>query len=378
MTPALSTTNDERRATPSSASNTPYDDATAPCGQKSLSNGKFSPSVSAKTRREYVASVEIASTSVSKVRNSSSRSRITAISLVHTLENAQGKKTSATVLFPANDDSVTSCPNWSRRRKSGAGVPTASPVAGRSVGFGELTLEDLASRVAWELIEEHDLARNLVAGEVLPDPVLEVVLARRFGSDDHECLQALAELLVVDADRGHLDDGLVTREAVLDLLREDVLATRDDHLVVAALDVEPPVRVEAADVARRHQPVDDLLGLATAGVALEEHAVADEDAPGLALRHLAAVGVEDLHHRRPGRPAGRGRRLAEVARGGDRRVGDLGRAVDVVEVVAEGVHPLQGEVAGEGGAGGGGDLERGQRVAIERGPREVEGPLQHH
>src|SRR5262245_57652541 len=178
MTPDLSITNDERRATPSTASNTPYDDATAPCGQKSLSSGKFSPSVSAKTRSEYVASVEIASTSVSKVRNSSSRSRITAISLVQTLENAHGKNTSATVFCPAKDDNVTSWPNWLRRVKSGAGVPTASPVGGRSVEFGELTFENLASRVARELIEEHDLAPNLAAAEALLDPLLHLVLAR--------------------------------------------------------------------------------------------------------------------------------------------------------------------------------------------------------
>src|SRR4051794_31675874 len=239
MTPSLSTTNEDRRATPRAASKTPYDEATAPCGQKSLSSGKFRPSVSAKTLSEYVASVEMASTSVSKVRNSSSRSRMTAISLVQTLENAQGKNTSATVFCPANDDSRTSCPNWSRREKSGAGAPTGSPVEGASVGFSELTLENLASRVPGELIEEHDLARNLEAGEVLLDPVLEVVLGRSVGCDDHERLEPLAELGIVDADRGHLHHGLMAGETVLDLLREDVLAAGDDHLVVAALDVEP-------------------------------------------------------------------------------------------------------------------------------------------
>src|SRR5262245_32889460 len=198
MIPDLSITNDERRATPRSVSKTPYDDATEPCGQKSLSRGKFSPSVSAKTRREYVGSVEIPSTSVSKVRNSSSRSRIPDISLVHTFENAQGKKTSATDFCPAKDDSVTSCPNWSRRRKSGAGVPTAGPGGGRSVPFSELTFENLASRVARELIQEDDLARNLVAGEVLPDPVLELVLARAGPADHHERPEPLAEIVVVD------------------------------------------------------------------------------------------------------------------------------------------------------------------------------------
>ena len=45
---------------------------------------------SAKARREYTGSQEIASTSVSKVRNSASRSRMPAISPVQTPEKAYG------------------------------------------------------------------------------------------------------------------------------------------------------------------------------------------------------------------------------------------------------------------------------------------------
>jgi hypothetical protein len=52
--------------------------------------------VSAKTRREYVGSHEIASTSLPKVKNSANRSRMPAISPVQTLENAHGKNTRAT------------------------------------------------------------------------------------------------------------------------------------------------------------------------------------------------------------------------------------------------------------------------------------------
>ena len=70
-------------------------------------------------------------------------------------------------------------------------------------------------------------------------------------------------------------------EQVLDLAREDVLAAGDDHLVVAAVDEQAAARVEVADVAGRHQAVDDVLA-AAAGVALEQHLVADEDAAGLA------------------------------------------------------------------------------------------------
>ena len=132
----------------------------------------------------------------------------------------------------------------------------------------------------------------------------------------------------------------VVGEQVLDLAREDVLAAGDDHLVVAAVDEQPPVLVEVADVAGGHQAVDDVL-VAAAGVALEQHLVADEDAAGLALLDLLAVLVVELDDRAARRAAGGARRRAQVLGRGDRRPGDLGRAVEVVEHVAERVHDLR-------------------------------------
>ena len=78
------------------------------------------------------------------------------------------------------------------------------------------------------------------------------------------------------------------REQLLDLGREDVLAARDDHLVVAPVDVQPPLGVEVADVAGGHQALDDVL-VAAARVALELREVADEDPAALALADLLAV-----------------------------------------------------------------------------------------
>ena len=94
-----------------------------------------------------------------------------------------------------------------------------------------------------------------------------------------EGLQPLTELLVGDADHRDLVDGPWSDEQVLDLAREDVLAAGDDHLVVAAVDEQPPAVVEVPDVTGRHQAVDDVLP-AAARVALEQHLVADEDATG--------------------------------------------------------------------------------------------------
>ena len=133
----------------------------------------------------------------------------------------------------------------SRRRATGRATSfsSASPIGSRlsvsdklrdlpvdSVGglvFGQLALQDLTRRVTRKFVDEDDLARHLVARQVRLDVVLELVLADlRAVLLDDEGAQPLAELLVVDADRGRLGDGLVIGEQVLDLAREDVLAAR--------------------------------------------------------------------------------------------------------------------------------------------------------
>src|SRR3954469_25408251 len=162
----------------------------------------------------------------------------------------------------------------------------------------ELLLQDLAGRVARQLVHELDLPRHLVAREVGLHLLLDLVLRRPRPLLRDERLQPLAELLVVDADHGHLVHPVHLRDEVLDLAREHVLAAGDDHVVVAAGHVQAALLVEVADVARGHQAVDHVL-VAAAGVALEQHLVADEDAAGLALRQLLAVLVVDLQHRPP-------------------------------------------------------------------------------
>src|SRR3954454_9136785 len=150
---------------------------------------------------------------------------------------------------------------------------------GRSGGlflllFGDqLALEDLAGLVARQLVDEHELLGHLVVREVGLHVLLElglVGLARP--ARHHEGLQRLAELLVLDADDRHLGDAVVPGQQVLDLRGEDVLAARDDHLVVAAVDEQAPAVVELADVAAGHEALDDLLA-AAARISLELHLV---------------------------------------------------------------------------------------------------------
>src|SRR5439155_13017472 len=110
------------------------------------------------------------------------------------------------------------------------------------------------------------------------------------------------------------------------LPREDVLAARDDHLGVPAVDEEAAVIVEVADVAGGEQLPEMLLAPA-ARVALERELVADEDAPGLAGLDVVAVLVDDPDDGPARRLAGGARRRAHVLRRRDRSPGDLRRAV---------------------------------------------------
>ena len=129
---------------------------------------------------------------------------------------------------------------------------------------------------------------------------------------------------------------------------------------------------------RGHQPVDLLLA-AAAGVALELRRVADEDPAGLALGQLACLVVEDLDHRRRGRPCRPmpGSASRSVGRG-DRRVGDLGRAVQVVDHRPERLQRALGQLTPSAEP-----LTKmirrcdRSRSAISSSPRSSD-PLQHH
>src|SRR6202012_4563203 len=146
--------------------------------------------------------------------------------------------------------------NWARNA-AGSGIRAIL------VAVGELALEDLAGRVARQLVEEHDLPRDLVAGQVLTHVVADLVAAELgAGAQHHERPQALTEALVLDAARRGLDDPGVAGQQRLDLGREHVLAAGDDHLVVAAVDEQQAAGVEMADVARGHQALVLVLGAA--------------------------------------------------------------------------------------------------------------------
>src|ERR1700761_4488276 len=124
--------------------------------------------------------------------------------------------------------------NVSVRRDMYTRLTTARDGAGRV--SAQLALENLAGGVAGKLLDEHDLAGHLVAGEMATHVFLELDLGQHgAGVQADHGAQALSAPLVGDAHDRHLADAGHPSQEVLDLSREDVLATRDDHVVVTAV-----------------------------------------------------------------------------------------------------------------------------------------------
>ena len=140
-----------------------------------------------------------------------------------------------------------------------------------------------------------------------------------------------------------------------------------------------PSLVEVADVAGRHEAVDDRL--AAAARCSPRRPARCGRGCGRARRARRPPDRRSSYRRtavpRGAKPAvpGAARRSC---RGRDRRPGDLRRAVEVVEHVAEVVHHARRERPGQRGAAGGDDAQRAEVVAADGAVAELEDPLQHH
>ena len=102
----------------------------------------------------------------------------------------------------------------------------AAPGSTQGLGDAQLALHHLAGVVARKVVQDHHLARHLVTGQVLLHVPLEVVRCRGGTRlQDDVGVEALAELLVVDADHRRLHDVLVLVQRLLDLEGKHVLST---------------------------------------------------------------------------------------------------------------------------------------------------------
>src|SRR3954453_18313738 len=110
-----------------------------------------------------------------------------------------------------------------------------------------------AGRRPGELVDELDAPRVLVRGYLGLGEVLEFLGLRRRGRDPgtkhHERPDDLPPHLVGDADDAALHDIRVRHQRLFDLGAGDVVARRDDHVVVAALVPEVAVLVPDEGVA---------------------------------------------------------------------------------------------------------------------------------
>src|SRR5262245_48481385 len=127
----------------------------------------------------------------------------------------------------------------------------------------QLAPHDLARRGERQLGHELDLARVLMRGEAGLHEGGEVGLERlradNLGPELNEGLHDLGTYLVGHADDTDHGDGGMAHQAFLDLARADAIAARGDDVVVAALEEDVAILVDAPEVAGQQPVAGELL-----------------------------------------------------------------------------------------------------------------------
>src|SRR5437016_82674 len=203
------------------------------------------------------------------------------------------------------------------------------------VGLAEHALEELARRIAREVLVKGDLAWDLVTGDMAPGEGHDVLC----GEPDprlelHGRVDPLAPVVVGHAEDRHVLDVGVAVQGVLDLRGIDVHAGRDDHVALAVADIVEAVGIHPRDVAHRVPlAATHLPGRLGVLVVLVEDVgeTLDVELARLAHGQGPAVVVEERDlPARGGLPARSG--LPEdVLRSEDGVHRQLGRAVELVE-----------------------------------------------
>src|ERR1700761_6425797 len=118
------------------------------------------------------------------------------------------------------------------------------------IGVSQRTLEYLAGRVAWQVVNEVDRGRTLVVRETLPAEGDDVGRGElRAWSRDDDGLDGLAPPIVGNADDHPFAHAWAGVQHALDLGTVDVLAASDDHVLEPVQDVQEPGVVQPSDVA---------------------------------------------------------------------------------------------------------------------------------
>src|SRR6266545_2415314 len=120
------------------------------------------------------------------------------------------------------------------------------------VRIAELALDELARGIARQRLVEGDLAGHLIAGHMLAAES-DDLFARDRGArlELYRGMDALAPLLVGNAEDGGVEDLGMPVERIFHLGRVDIDARRDDHVALPVADVIEALGVHPGHVAHR-------------------------------------------------------------------------------------------------------------------------------
>src|SRR5947209_14731369 len=155
--------------------------------------------------------------------------------------------------------------------------------------LSKLVFHNLAGGVDRKLVDDLDLARDLVVGHLVSAPGEDFFPAG--GGGDDESHADLAHAVVGDADDRRLLDVRMAQESVLDLGRVNVEAADDEHVLDATDDAEVAALVEHAEVAGARPAVVGQRvgrGLRVVEVAGHHRPALDDDLARLSRRSIDA------------------------------------------------------------------------------------------
>src|SRR5689334_8658787 len=130
---------------------------------------------------------------------------------------------------------LPACSGWCCRRND------LTPLGGLAV-LAQRAAQDFADVGLWQLAAELDVLRPLVAGELAPAMLENILLGEVRVLLDHVDLRHFARVRVGHADHGALEHAGVHRHHLLDLVRENLEAGDDDHVLLAVNDADEAFR----------------------------------------------------------------------------------------------------------------------------------------
>src|SRR6056297_3734557 len=185
---------------------------------------------------------------------------------------------------------------------------SGSAAFGLAVFVPQFTPKNLAHVGLGQFLHELDVSGHLVAGQLLLAVLAQFVDGQRIVLANDHGLDQLAGRFVLDAYRADFQHLGMPGDDVLDLVRIDVEARDQDHVLLAVDDEEIALFVAAGHVAGL-QPalaIENLGGLfGTVPVTLHDLRPTNAQFAGFADRDFVALGIDDLAFgRRDGQPYG--------------------------------------------------------------------------